>query len=91
MLGANMSILTLKRIIVWVIAMALGALTTVVILAVFLPAVNPSPNPEAVVFSLEGTSVGKYGPQYFFWTAFPLGLVYVVILDYFVGSRILPD
>jgi hypothetical protein len=36
-------------------------------------------------------SLEKYGAQYFLWTAFPLGLVFVIWLDYFLDTRILPE
>ena len=79
-----MSQLTIRRIIVWVVSMALGAIVTLAILTFFLPAVSPTPNAQAV-------SASKYGVQYFFWTAFPLGMIFVTILDYFMDTRIWPD
>jgi len=79
-----MSALLIRRIVVWAISMGLGVLTTLAVLYFFLPAVSPSPNPEAV-------DVATYGIQYFFWTAFPFGLMYLTILDYFFDSKILPD
>ena len=79
-----MSSLLFRRIIVWVVSMALGVLTTYLILQFFLPGVSPSPTPHAV-------SPQEYGIQYFFWTAFPLGLMFVTVFDYFLDTRILPD
>ena len=79
-----MSSLTIRRLIVWAVSMVLGVVITMAILTFFLPSVSPSPNAEAV-------SAGKYGIQYFFWTAFPLGLVFVTILDYLMETKIWPD
>ncbi len=79
-----MSALWVRRIIVTVISMGLGVLSALAIITFFLPAVSPNPNAQAV-------SVAKYGIQYFFWTAFPLGLMYLTILDYFADSKMLPD
>jgi hypothetical protein len=76
--------LTIRRIIVWVASMVMGVLTALLIITFFLPAVSPDPNAEAV-------SVANYGLQYFFWTAFPLGLMFVTILDYFLDTKIWPD
>jgi hypothetical protein len=36
-------------------------------------------------------SIQTYGLQYFFWTAFPIGLIFVIWLDYLLDTRILPD
>ncbi len=79
-----MSSLFIRRIIVWAVSMGIGVLLSLLIITFFLPAVSPSPNAEAVSFS-------RYGIQYFFWTAFPLGLMFVTILDYFMDTKILPD
>lgn len=79
-----MSSLTVRRLIVWVVSMALGVLLTMLIITFLLPAVSPSPNPQSVSFS-------EYGNQYFFWTAFPLGMVFVTIFDHFLDTRIWPD
>lgn len=79
-----MSSLLIRRIVVWVVSMALGVLISLLILTFFLPGVNPSPGAGSV-------SVQQYGLQYFFWTAFPLGLIFVTVLDYFLDTKILPD
>ncbi|GAB4345845.1 MAG: hypothetical protein Kow00117_23170 [Phototrophicales bacterium] len=79
-----MSSLTLRRLIVWGVSAVLGILVSILILTFFLPAVNPSPTAGPV-------SVQDYGIQYFFWTAFPLTLVFVTIFDHFFETKILPD
>jgi hypothetical protein len=79
-----MSSRLVRRLIVWGVSMGLGALTAWLIITLFLPAASPSPNAEAV-------SIADYGIQYFFWTAFPLGLVFLTILDGFLDTRIWPD
>lgn len=79
-----MSSLLVRRLVVWAVSMGLGVLISLLILTFFLPSVSPTPNAEAV-------GVMEYGLQYFFWTAFPFGLVFVTILDYFLDTKILPD
>ncbi len=78
-----MNSLTLRRIVVWVVSMALGFLIAGLFVTVILPWMGPNAgNP---------ISVDKYGVQYFFWTAFPIGLIFVVWLDHFLDAHILPD
>lgn len=79
-----MSSLTVRRLVVWGVSSALGILTSILIIQFFLPAVSPSPIAGPV-------SVNTYGIQYFFWTAFPLTMVFVTILDHFMETRIWPD
>lgn len=79
-----MSSLTIRRIIVWGVSMALGVLAAVLILTFFLPLVSPNENATAF-------SISEYGIQYFFWTAFPIGMIFVTILDHFMDTRIWPD
>lgn len=76
--------LTVRRLVVWGVSLVLGVLISIAILTFLLPAVSPSPIAEPV-------SVAKYGIQYFFWTAFPIALVFVTILDAFLDTRIWPD
>jgi hypothetical protein len=73
----------LKRLAVWGISMALGFAVAAFIVMVLLPTV---PVQNGVPISIE-----KYGFQYFFWTGFPIGLIFVVWIDGLVNSRILPD
>lgn len=77
-----MSSLTTRRIIVAVVGMGLG----VVVAALFVTVILPWMGPQAG-FPI---SIQKYGYQYFFWTALPLGLMFVVWLDYFLKTEILP-
>jgi hypothetical protein len=87
-----MSSLTIKRIIVWAVSAALGFLTALLVISVgfgLLPEISIPPIITPV--QAEGIGIEKYGTIYFITTAFPLGLIYVVWLDYFLGTRILPD
>ncbi|MBE2269602.1 MAG: hypothetical protein IAE80_15305 [Anaerolinea sp.] len=78
-----MSSLTVRRLIVWVVSMGLGFLLAALFVTLVLPWMGPhGGNP---------ISIQKYGIQYFFWTAFPIGLLILVWLDYFLDTRILPD
>lgn len=78
-----MSSLNLRRIVVWLVSMGLGFLLTAAFVTLVLPWLGPHNG-----FPI---SVQQYGYQYFFWTAFPLGLIFVVWLDYLLDTRILPD
>jgi hypothetical protein len=78
-----MSSLTLRRLIVWGVSMVLGFAITAVFVTAILPWMGPH-NGQPITIQI-------YGYQYFFWTAFPLGLIFVVWLDYFLDTRILPD
>jgi hypothetical protein len=78
-----MSSLFLRRVVVWVVSMILGF----VISALFITAVLPWMGPNAG----NPIPLQKYGTLYYIVTAFPLGLVFVVWLDYFLDTRILPD
>ncbi|PJF30389.1 MAG: hypothetical protein CUN52_04110 [Phototrophicales bacterium] len=79
-----MSELTIRRIVVWAISIILSILVTLAILYFFLPAVNPNQYAGPV-------SPEVYGWQYFFWTAFPIALIFMTILDHFADSKIWPD
>lgn len=82
-----MSSLTLKRIVVWVVSQVLGFLTALLIISVgfdLLPLFSSVQTPQ-------GVSVQEYGIIYFIVTAVPLGLVYMIWIDRFVDTRILPD
>jgi hypothetical protein len=77
-----MKSLRVRRIIVWAVGMGLGFLITALFVVLVLPWMGPQAgNP---------ISIQKYGYQYFFWTALPLGLMFVVWLDYFMKTKILP-
>lgn len=72
-----------KRLVVWAVSMVLGFVIAALIVTVLLPSV-PVQGGNAI-------SLEKYGVQYLFWTAFPIGLIFVVWLDALLGTRILPD
>lgn len=87
-----MSALTVRRIIVWVVSLGLGFLTALLIITVgfaILPSIQLPPLLTPV--QSEAVSIQKYGIIYFICTAGPLALVYLVWLDAFMGTRILPD
>ena len=77
-----MKSLRVRRLIVWIAGMGLGVAVAAFIVVVILPLMGPQAgNP---------ISIQKYGYQYFFWTALPLGLMFVTWLDYFMKTEILP-
>ena len=39
----------------------------------------------------QGVSIEEYGIQYYLFTSIPIGLVFVIWLDAFMDTRILPD
>lgn len=78
-----MSSLAVRRLIVWVVSMGLGFLLSAAFITLVLPWMGPNAgNP---------ISIQKYGIIYFITTAVPIGLVFVVWLDHFLDTRILPD
>lgn len=79
-----MSALTVRRIVVWIISIGLSIAATLGILYGFLPAVNPNPFAGPV-------TPAEYGWQYFFWTAFPIALIFMTILDHILETKIWPD
>lgn len=87
-----MSSLTVKRLIVWVVSSLLGLLGAWLIISVgfallpsiFLPPIITPVNSEAI-------SISRYGIIYFLTTALPLALLFLVWLDHFLDSKILPD
>jgi len=87
-----MSSLTIKRIIVWVVSTILGLLSALLIITVgfailpsiFLPPIITPVNSEAI-------SLARYGTIYYATTALPLALLFMVWLDHFLDTRILPD
>lgn len=87
-----MSSLTIKRIIVWVVSTVLGLLSALLIITVgfaVLPSIVLPPIITPV--NSEAISIGKYGTIYFLTTALPLALLFMVWLDHFLDTRILPD
>lgn len=82
-----MSSLTIRRIIVWVVSMGLGFVVGYGIITVgfdLLPLFTSVKSPQ-------GVSIQEYGMQYFLFTAVPIGFVFVIWLDAFMDTRILPD
>jgi hypothetical protein len=78
-----MSSLLLKRLLVWIVSMALGFAIAAAFVTLVLPWMGPN-NGSPI-------SIQKYGNLYFLVTAVPLGLIFVVWLDKFLNTRILPD
>ena len=82
-----MSSLTIRRIIVWVVSMVLGLIVGYGIITVgfdLLPLFSAVQTPQ-------GVSIKEYGVLYYLFTAAPIGLVFVIWLDAFMDTRILPD
>jgi hypothetical protein len=78
-----MSSLTLRRIVVWVVSMGLGFLVAALFITLILPWMGPNAgNP---------ISIQKFGTLYYITAAVPIGLIFLVWLDYFLDTRILPD
>jgi hypothetical protein len=87
-----MSSLTIRRIVVWVVSGALGFITAYLVITVgfsILPFLSLPPIITPV--QSEAISIQEYGYIYFLTTALPLALMYMVWLDYFMGTRILPE
>ncbi|MBZ0299685.1 MAG: hypothetical protein K8J31_08100 [Anaerolineae bacterium] len=87
-----MSSLTIKRLVVWVVSLALGFLTAYGLITIgfsLLPSLSLPPIITPV--NSQAISIEKYGTIYFLTTMLPLSLLYLVWLDYFLGSKILPD
>ena len=82
-----MSSLTLKRTIVISISMALGFLVGWAIITLGF---NSLPWYSSIETG-QARSIAEYGYQYFFWTAFPIGVVFVIWFDAFLDTGILPD
>ena len=82
-----MSNLTLRRLFVIILSQILGVLAGWVIITLgfdSLRFITPIETPQ-------GRSIAEYGIQYFLWTAVPLGIIFMIWLDKFMDTRILPD
>ena len=82
-----MSAKNLKRLIVFIVSMALGFATSYLIITIgfdALPYVSSIETGQA-------RSIMEYGPQYFFWTFFPIGLVFMIWLDAIFDTEILNE
>ncbi len=82
-----MSSLTIRRIIVWAVSMVLGLIVGYGIITVgfdMLPIVSAVQTPQ-------GVTIEEYGTIYYLFTSVPIGLVFMIWLDAFMDTRILPD
>lgn len=82
-----MSALTIRRIVVWVVSLALGFLAGLLIITVgfdLLPLVSSIETGQAV-------TIQEYGFTYFLFTSVPLGFIFLIWIDAFMDTRILPD
>ncbi|MCE2470716.1 MAG: hypothetical protein J4G18_02230 [Anaerolineae bacterium] len=92
-----MSSLTVRRIIVWVVSMVLGFVVGYGIITVvfdLLPLLHFIPLIGWLfegIKSPQGITIQEYGIQYYLFTSIPIGLVFVIWLDAFMDTRILPD
>lgn len=87
-----MSSLTIRRIGVWVVSLVLGVLTAYLIITVGF-GILPSLSLPPIITPVQSVpvSIERFGIIYFITTAGPLALVYLIWLDYFLGTKILPD
>ena len=82
-----MSSLTIKRLFVWGVSMVLGFVVAYLIITVgfdLLPLFTSAQSASA-------TTPAYFGTIYFLVTAIPIGLIFVVWLDHFMDTKILPD
>ena len=82
-----MSGLRLKQLAVWIISQVLGLITGYLIITVgfdALPLFTSVQTPQ-------GISIATYGIQYFLVTSVPIGIVYMIWMDKFLDTGILPD
>jgi len=82
-----MSSLTIRRILVWVISHALGLGAGYLIITVgfdLLPLFSSIQIPQ-------GVTIEEYGILYFLFTAVPIGFIFLIWIDAFMDTRILPD
>ncbi len=62
--------------------MILGFLASWLVITIGLPALTPADY---------AVTIEEYGLIYFLVTSIPIGLIFVVWLDYVIGAKILPD
>lgn len=82
-----MSGLTIRRIVVWIVSMILGFVVSYLIITVgfnSLPLFTSVQKPA-------GVTIEEYGYIYFLFTAVPLGFVFLIWIDRFADTKILPD
>lgn len=87
-----MSSLTIRRIVVWIVSMGLGVLSAYLIITVGFASL-PFIKIGTIITPVQShaITIGEYGIIYFITTAFPLGMLFLVWLDYFLDTKILPD
>ncbi|MDE2748597.1 MAG: hypothetical protein OXI34_06515 [Chloroflexota bacterium] len=92
-----MSSLTIRRIIVWSVSMVLGLVVGYGIITVgfdMLPLLHQIPIVGWLFGGIknpQGVSLQEYGTLYYLFTSIPIGLVFVIWLDAFMDTGILPD
>jgi hypothetical protein len=77
-----MSSLAVRRLIVWGVSFALGFVISWAIVVIGFPILKPV---------AAGMTIADYGTIYFLVTMVPISLVFVIWLDKFMGTKILPD
>lgn len=77
-----MSSLAIRRLIVWIVSLALGFVVSYLLIVVGFPLLKPV---------AAGITIADYGTIYFLVTMIPIALVFVTWLDKFMGTKILPD
>ena len=77
-----MSSLAVRRLIVWGVSLVLGFVISWLIITVGFPILKPI---------AAGMTIAKYGTIYFLVTMIPISLVFVIWLDKFMNTKILPD
>lgn len=78
-----MSNLTLRRLFVWSVSLVLGFAITLFLFEVVFPILIPQEGPK--------TMLEDYGLGYTVGTAFPIAMIFVAWLDYFMDTRIHAD
>lgn len=82
-----MSALNAKRLAVVLISQVLGFFVAYLIISAFfnmLPAFTSIQTPQ-------GRTPAEYGTIYFIVTAVPIGIIFMIWMDAFLDTRILPD
>lgn len=82
-----MSSLAIRRTIVWVVSMVLGLIIGYGIITIgfdMLPLFSAVQTPQ-------GVTIEEYGVIYYLFTSIPIGMVFVIWLDAFMDTKILPD
>jgi hypothetical protein len=77
-----MSSLTVRRLIVWGVSFALAIVISWALVVIGFPLINSN---------AAGITIQDYGTGYFLVTMIPIALVFVIWLDKFMGTKIMPD